>query len=86
MISKRGSVAALWLVVAVFMVGMGTANASGDGIETGVDPDRQSVVRLSGNSSTNQSNSELFTIGTLAAFAFVTAATALLTVRNQEDQ
>lgn len=86
MFSKRGSVAAVWFVVAFFMVGAGSAYASGDGSTSGNDPDRQPIVHLSGSGTSSDSNSELFTIGTLAAFAFVTAATALLTVRNHEDQ
>ena len=84
--SKNGNVAAMCLLVLVFMVGFGTANASANGGTSGVDADGQSVIYLTGSSTTNHANSELVTIGILAAFAFVTAATALLTVRNQQDQ
>jgi hypothetical protein len=83
---KRGNVAATCLLVLVLMVGIGTASASANGETSGVDADGRSVVQLSGSSTTSHANSELVTIGILAAFAFVTAATALLTVRNQQDQ
>ena len=85
MSSKCGSVAVMCLLVLVFMVGVGTASASAIDGASGVDADGRSVVQLTRTSSASHANSELVTIGILAAFAFVTAATALLTVRNQQD-
>lgn len=84
--SIRGSVAASWFLVLALLIETGTANVSAHGRASGVDADGRSVTQITGAGSGTHANSELLTIGILAAFAFVTAATALLTVRNHQDQ
>ena len=84
--SRRGNVAAVWLVVAFLSLGIGTAAASPRGEMPAIDADGQPVAQHLGEPNQSRPDSDQFLVVCLASFAIAVAATALLPSRDLADQ